>query len=68
MMMSFDRVADIYDETRRMPPEVAERILERIADVVDSSGGVVLEMGIEKVSDNLVVRINSNLQGATDTA
>jgi len=36
MMMSFDRVADIYDETRRMPPEVAKRIMERIASYLSN--------------------------------
>lgn len=46
MMVSFDRGADIYDETRRMPPDMAKHISERIADAGDSSGGFILEMGI----------------------
>jgi ubiquinone/menaquinone biosynthesis C-methylase UbiE len=43
---SFDRVADIYDDTRRMPPDVVARIMKNIMSEVDPSCGVVLEMGI----------------------
>lgn len=30
MAISFDRVADVYDQTRAMPPEVAEQVTEAI--------------------------------------
>lgn len=46
MPISFDRVADIYDETRRMPDEVIERIVDAIAHEIDPSGGLLLEIGI----------------------
>ncbi len=46
MAKSFDRVADIYDETRRMPPDVLARIMENISREVDPSSGPVLELGI----------------------
>lgn len=29
--ISFDRVADIYDATRKLPPEIMERVVERLA-------------------------------------
>ena len=46
MEKSFDRVADVYDETRRMPPEAVAQIMDNIAREVDPSGGTVIELGI----------------------
>jgi ubiquinone/menaquinone biosynthesis C-methylase UbiE len=46
MFISFDRVADIYDETRRMPEEVIRQIVDMIARAVEPLGGSMLELGI----------------------
>ncbi len=46
MARTFDRVADIYDETRRMPPAVLAGIMENIRGEVDPSSGPVIELGI----------------------
>jgi len=46
MVKSFDRVADIYDETRRMPPDVLAQVVEQIATVVSPADGEVLEIGV----------------------
>lgn len=39
MTGSFDRIADVYDETRRMPPEVLGGIIDNVRSEVDPSGG-----------------------------
>ncbi len=46
MRESFDNVADIYDETRKMPAEAVARIMKNILDEVDPSSGIVLDLGI----------------------
>jgi SAM-dependent methyltransferase len=46
MRKSFDRVADIYDETRRMPPEAVAQVMENISAEVEPSSGVVLDLGV----------------------
>lgn len=46
MVKSFDRVADIYDETRRMPPDVLAQVVDQVASVVDPADGEILEIGI----------------------
>ena len=46
MEKSFDRVADIYDETRRMEPHAMARIMENILNEIGPTGGPILEMGI----------------------
>ena len=46
MTGSLDRVADIYDETRRMPPEVLVGIMDNVRSEVDPAGGPLIELGI----------------------
>lgn len=46
MPKSFDRVADIYDDTRRMQPEAVTEIMNNISSEIDPAGGLVLDMGI----------------------
>ena len=46
MTGSFDRVADIYDETRRMPPNVLAGIMDNVRSEVDPTGGPLVELGI----------------------
>ncbi len=46
MAKSFDRVADIYDETRRMPADVLAQVVEKVASVVDPADGEILEIGV----------------------
>jgi len=46
MKKSFDRVADIYDETRKMQPEAVSRIMRNISGEIGSPGGLVLDMGV----------------------
>lgn len=46
MPKSFDRIADIYDDTRRMPPEVVAGIMENIRGEIKPSSGRVIELGI----------------------
>jgi ubiquinone/menaquinone biosynthesis C-methylase UbiE len=46
MSISFDRVANIYDDTRRMPDEVMAQIVDAIACKVNPSSGLMLEVGI----------------------
>ncbi len=46
MAKSFDRVADIYDETRRMPADVLAQVVEQVASVVDPADGELLEIGV----------------------
>ena len=46
MAISFDRVADIYDETRRMPADVIRRIIDVIMSAIEPSTGPLLELGV----------------------
>lgn len=46
MRESFDKVADIYDETRKMPAAAVTRITENILREIDPSDGMVLDLGI----------------------
>lgn len=46
MSKSYDRVADIYDDTRRLPAEVIGQIMDMITREIDASAGPVLEIGI----------------------
>ena len=46
MEKPFDKVADIYDETRRMPAGVIAGIMENITGEINPSDGLVLELGI----------------------
>ncbi|HIH01788.1 TPA: class I SAM-dependent methyltransferase [Thermoplasmata archaeon] len=43
--LSFDRIADRYDETRAFPPGVAERVAEVLAEL-SSSGDTILDIGV----------------------
>jgi len=45
MSISFDRVADIYDDTRRMPDEVVERVMDAIGSRLKPASSI-LEIGI----------------------
>jgi SAM-dependent methyltransferase len=45
MDLSFDRIADRYDETRGYPEEVMDRIVEAVVDAL-GSGGPVLDTGV----------------------
>ncbi len=46
MTGSFDRVADIYDETRRMPAEALAGIMDNVHSEVDPAGGPLIELGV----------------------
>ncbi len=46
MSKSFDRVADIYDDTRSMPPAATAGIIRNIRREIDPSGGLLLEIGV----------------------
>jgi ubiquinone/menaquinone biosynthesis C-methylase UbiE len=46
MARIFDRVADIYDETRRMPHEVLAGIMENVRSEIDPASGPLIELGI----------------------